>query len=193
MARFFHTLKTLHSWLGFFILPWLVLYGFTGFYLNHSKSINQFLASTPYDESQFPIRPEAEWLSIYEARQKAHQVWPNETIKNTKAVKYHGFVALEFSKPSGKVIIAIKSGHFYKKTRLYRFTYDISGTLVDRKFYWSYLFHYFHEVGWIDKSFGIWFADITAISLILFGFSGLFLFILPRKTKLKRFLFRHRR
>jgi len=48
------------------------------------------------------------------------------------------------------------------------------------------VFRYFHEVGWIDSSFGVWFADITAIALVLFGASGLILFIVPRQKKLKR-------
>ena len=186
MPRFFRTIRTLHSWMGFLILPWIVIYGFTGFYLNHSKTINQFLAASPYDESQFTLKPEPEWLTIEEAKQRANQFWPKEEITKAKAVEYHGFVSLNFTKPSGNVIVSVKTGHFYKKTRLYRYTYDASGVLVDRKFYWSYLFKYFHEVGWIDNRFGVWFADITAIALITFGISGLILFAMPRYPKMIR-------
>jgi len=188
MPRLFRIVRTLHSWMGFIILPWIVLYGVTGFYLNHAKSINQWLVSTPYDESRFVVRPEMAWLSSNEAHQKASQIWPDESITGSKAIEYHGFDAIRFTKPSGQVIIAIKTGHFYKKTMLYRFTYDTSGALVDRKIYWSYLFHYFHEVGWIDNSFGVWFADITTISLVLFGVSGLILFVIPRHKKFIRLM-----
>ncbi len=184
--RLLRSIRTLHSWIGFLILPWIILYGFTGFYLNHSKAINTLLMPTPYDESSFVVKPETEWLSVNEARQKAAQIWADEPITKAKAIEYHGFVAIQFTKPSGNVIVSIKTGHYYKKTRLYRYTYDHLGSLVDRKIYWSYVFRYFHEVGWIDSSFGVWFADITAIALVLFGASGLILFIVPRQKKLKR-------
>lgn len=185
-AGFFRNIKTLHSWLGFIILPWIIFYGFTGFYLNHSKMINQFLAKPVFDESQFEIKPENAWLSIPEARGIAEKFWRDETITNSKAVKYHGFIAINFTKPSGSIIVAIQTGHFYKKTRFYRNTYDASGHILDRKFYWSYLFSYFHEVGWINNSFGVWFADVTAMGLIFFGVTGLVLFILPRQRKILR-------
>lgn len=121
------------------------------------------------------------WLKL-----NAAQNWADEPITKAKAIEYHGFVAIQFTKPSGNVIVSIKTGHYYKKTRLYRYTYDPLGSLVDRKIYWSYVFRYFHEAGWIDNSFGVWFADITAIALVLFGASGLILFIVPRQKKLKR-------
>ena len=188
MQHFFRAIRTLHSWMGFLILPWIVLYGFTGFYLNHAKTIDAYLVSSTFDESQFVIKQEEEWLSVEEAREKSDLFWPDEKIINAKAVQYHGFVAIRFDKPSGSIIVAVKTGHFYKKTRLYRYTFDPSGALVDRKFYWSFLFKYFHEVGWIDNSYGIWFADVTAIALVIFGVSGLFLFIFPRQRKIVRFI-----
>lgn len=186
MPKFLRIIRSLHSWMGFIILPWIVLYGFTGFYLNHSKAINKLINASPYNESQFIVRPETEWLSLDAARERARQIWPNETILGTKAAEYHGFVTIQFSKPSGTVIVAIKTGHFYKKTRWYRHTYSPSGELRDRKVYWSYLFHYFHEAGWVNNRFGTLFADMTAIALILFGLSGLVLFAVPRQKKLVR-------
>ena len=66
---------------------------------------------TPYDESSFVIKPEAEWLSVNEARQKAAQIWADEPITKAKAIEYHGFVAIQFTKPSGNVIVSIKTGH----------------------------------------------------------------------------------
>jgi len=32
-------LRKVHSWLGIFILPWVVVIGLTGLYLNHSKLV----------------------------------------------------------------------------------------------------------------------------------------------------------
>jgi hypothetical protein len=186
MPRFFSVLRSVHSWLGFLILPWVIVYGITGFYLNHSKVVNQLLGSTSFDESQFQIASESESLSIASARQLAQKIWPDQQIIKERAIEYHGFASLQFFKPSGQVIVAIQTGHFYEKTRYYRYTYDPEGNLVDRKFYWSYLFRYFHEAGWIDNSFGVWFADITSLALIIFGLTGFYLFLLPRLRKLRR-------
>ena len=37
-----------------------------------------------------------------------------------------------------------------------------------------------HEQGWLTRTFGTWLADITAAAMVVFGLSGIVLFLVPR-------------
>ena len=50
---------------------------------------------------------------------------------------------------------------------------------------WSGLFKRLHVYGWVTKGFGTWLADIAAVSMVVFGISGLILFVNPRLRKRK--------
>ena len=51
-------LKTLHGWLGVFVLPWVLIIGLTGLYLNHESLVTGFLDGGSYDEAQFDVWPD---------------------------------------------------------------------------------------------------------------------------------------
>ena len=38
-AQVLRGLRTVHTWLGVLVVPWIIIIGATGFYLNHSKGI----------------------------------------------------------------------------------------------------------------------------------------------------------
>ncbi|SDJ33857.1 hypothetical protein SAMN05421850_11425 [Lutimaribacter saemankumensis] len=50
MAATLKFLRTLHSWLGLIALPWVILFGFTGFYLNHGQAIRSVLPLVSYED-----------------------------------------------------------------------------------------------------------------------------------------------
>ncbi|HSF63817.1 MAG TPA: PepSY domain-containing protein, partial [Paracoccaceae bacterium] len=59
-------LKTLHGWLGVLVLPWVLIIGLTGLYLNHERLVQGLLSGQGYDETRFdtwpdpsPMTPEA--------------------------------------------------------------------------------------------------------------------------------------
>ena len=54
MSRVLRSLRLVHSWLGVLVLPWIVLFGLTGFYLNHERAVLSLLPDGAYDES--PLR-----------------------------------------------------------------------------------------------------------------------------------------
>ena len=45
--------KTIHSWLGVMILPWVVAIGFTGLYMNHNDLILSLFPTAHYDTVHF--------------------------------------------------------------------------------------------------------------------------------------------
>ncbi|MFN3280590.1 MAG: hypothetical protein ACK40I_02810 [Tabrizicola sp.] len=52
-------LKTVHGWLGVIVLPWVIVIGLTGLFLNHEKLVMGWLEGEGYDEAQFDRWPGA--------------------------------------------------------------------------------------------------------------------------------------
>ena len=46
-------LKMVHGWLGVIVLPWVILIGLTGLFLNHERLVMGWLDGAGYDEAQF--------------------------------------------------------------------------------------------------------------------------------------------
>lgn len=185
-AAVLRMLRTVHGWLGVFILPWIIILGLTGFYLNHWQAVLSLLEPAPYDESRFDEWPVTEPVTLEAARAVALRVWPDEPIRRVREVTYHRRPAFEFRKDSGYVIVTRPTGHYFVKTRFRRRTYAPDGTLLHSKIYWGPLFKRLHETGWIDRRLGTWLADITALAMVFFGLSGLALWLLPRLGRARR-------
>lgn len=76
------TLKTLHSWLGILILPWILVIGMTGLYLNHWQFVNRVLTQASYDESQFDRWPNPVEQNLEGTILLAQTLWPDNNVRN---------------------------------------------------------------------------------------------------------------
>lgn len=181
---FIRLLKSLHGWLGFFVLPWIIVIGLTGIYLNHSKLILGYLPAGNYNEAKFDDWPKTN-LDEAAAKSIAVAVFPGDTLKKDKSTSYHGRDTVRFDGTDGQVIIALETGHYWVKTRYVRRTFDPDGRQLDTKLYWGSLFKRLHRTGWFDNTLGTWLADITAGAMVIFGLSGIILFLTPRLRRRK--------
>ncbi|NVK02875.1 MAG: PepSY domain-containing protein [Oceanospirillaceae bacterium] len=186
MGKIFRHLKTLHSWMGLIALPWVILFGLSGLYLNHPQLVSQILPDSAYGAEaemfaslDVPLTPET-------AANIARQYWPESPMNAIRQIKYHGFDAVEFTRGAGRIIVAKETGHYYTKTNFQNVLYSPQGEAVDRKIYWNYLLGVFHRNGWFSQTIGTILADITAIILIAFGLSGITLWYLPRHKRIKK-------
>ncbi len=179
-------LRTLHSWLGVLVLPWIVAIGATGFYLNHERAILPLFASADFDESRFGQWPGAAPATRDSALAVAARVWPGETPSKVLEQDYHGHPAYEIILPSGRVIVTKPTGHYFVKTRWSRRTYAPDGTLLHRKIYWGAVFKRLHVAGWLGRGAGTWLADLTSLAMVVFGLTGAVLWGLPRLGRLRR-------
>ncbi|MFT5006522.1 MAG: hypothetical protein ACI8YI_002149, partial [Paracoccaceae bacterium] len=173
-------LKTLHGWLGFFVMPWIIMIGLTGLYLNHSKLVSGLLPTSAYDEARFDDWQNPQALDQDAAKAVAVGVFPGDNFKLSSKTSYHNRDVHMFDGESGRVIVAAASGHYWVKTRFTRKTYDPDGRSVDSKIYWGSAFKTLHARGWITSGLGTWLADITAGAMVFFGLSGIFLFLAPK-------------
>jgi len=152
MGKIFRHLKTLHSWMGLIALPWVILFGLSGLYLNHPQLVSQILPDSAYGAEaemfaslDVPLTPET-------AANIARQYWPESPMNAIRQIKYHGFDAVEFTRGAGRIIVAKETGHYYTKTNFQNVLYSPQGEAVDRKIYWNYLLGVFHRNGWFQPN-----------------------------------------
>jgi len=182
--------RLLHSWFGVIALPWVIFFGLTGFYLNHPDAVRTILPLQTYEDNADVFPSLAQPISTEAAADVARNYWPKSKMLSIKNIEYHGFEAFEFEREAGYIIVVKSTGHYYVKSRIQNKMYSPNGKLLERKIYWNYVFGVFHRTGWLGWSIGTILADITAFSLMIFGFSGLVLWYLPKHRRFKRTLAR---
>jgi|TARA_B110000503_G_scaffold121838_1_gene185819 hypothetical protein len=177
--------KTLHGWLGVIILPWIILIGFTGLYLNHFELVNRALTAPSYNEAEFDSSPLARQRELVDAIDLSKTLWPEQDPRVAELIIYHDREAWRILVGPRTLIVDAATGHYWVKTRFRRQTYGPDGAQLHSKIYWGSLFKTFHENGWFNGDFGTWLADITAAAMVLFGLSGVYLFTAPRLRRRK--------
>jgi hypothetical protein len=183
-------LKTMHGWLGVVVLPWVLIIGLTGLYLNHERLVNGLLDGEGYDEAQFDAWPDPTPLTRNDALAVAQGLFPGQEVSVTEDTSYHDRAAAMFEVAGTEVIVALATGHYWIKSDFRRVTYAPDGQVLETKVYWGTIFKRLHVRGWLTSTFGTWLSDITAAAMVLFGLSGIVLFLMPR---LRRFRNRRQR
>lgn len=186
-AKLLKFFRVTHGWLGVFVFPWIFAIGLTGLYLNHKSLVLDWIGTNEYDESQFAQSPPRD-ITVTEALAIANLYWPDEEVLSLKDDKYHGFKSFIFKKDSGRIMVTQDTGHYFVKTNMTRRTFAPDGELLHRKIYWKSVFKWLHVRGWLNTDLGTWLADITAMAMVFFSLSGLWLFFAPRIKKIKRSL-----
>ena len=189
MAQIMKALRTIHSYMGVIALPWVILFGISGLYLNHPNLITIILPSSSYSDTSEQFEPIEIPLTSEQAADIARLYFTESPMKSIREINYHGFDSIEFQRESGTIIVSKETGHYYVKNNFQNVLHSADGVVVDRKIYWNYFLGVFHRTGWFGWSIGTLLADITAFVLIIFGISGITLWYLPRHRRFKRKLF----
>ncbi|MCW1919597.1 PepSY domain-containing protein [Rhodobacter sp. KR11] len=163
-------IKSLHGTLGLLIWPWLVMIALTGLYQNHQSAIDPWLPSdmiTAEDLQALPAFP---------------VTTPNLT--NPEPVTLFGRPA--WAEHDGSRGIDAATGATWA-TGTYLTTWaDAQGARIGWRMDWQKLFLRLHRAGWAGDQLGTWPADLAALALVLFGLSGLWLFLAPRLRRWRR-------
>ncbi|MCK4861655.1 MAG: PepSY domain-containing protein [Rhodobacteraceae bacterium] len=185
-AKTLKVLRASHAWLAIFVLPWVLMIGRTGFYLNHAKAILKLIEPTSYDELLFADWPNSVEVTRVSALDLAETIWLGEEVSKFASKAYHKRPSYIMDLPSGRVIVSRATGHYFVKYGFTRETYTPDGTLLHSKMYWGSIFKTLHTRGWLSSRFGTWIADITSFSLVFFSLTGMFLWWIPRVKKVGR-------
>ena len=186
VGGFLQACRSIHGWLGVLVMPWVVIIGATGFYLNHSRMFSPLFDHNKFSESQLEKFELPAPVTRESARLLGEKLWPEEPIKKISQKSYHGRQSYFVKKDQGTIIISIPTGHFYLKTRYTRRTYSKGEELLHTKIYWKRAFRDIHETGWMGGSFGTWLADTVAIAMMVFGLTGVFMWLAPKVQRLRR-------
>lgn len=184
MSRFLRLCRTIHSWMGVILLPWVIVIGATGFYLNHRDMVLSWIGQVEFSEQAFDAQKLQAQKTLDDARRLGETIWPAQPIKRIFREDYHGRESFHVRKNSGTIILSIPTGHYYVKTVTSRKTYSPDGQLLHFKRYWGRVFKQLHETGWLGGGMGTWLADIVGLCMILFGSTGLILWATPRLRRL---------
>lgn len=177
-------LRTLHAWMGAVILPWVVLAGFTGLYMNHPDLMGGFLASSQFDVAGFDQAVGAKSQTALSAREIAVAAVPDETVVLESDDTYLNRDVFVLVAGSTNVAVDKASGYYWLVTRYQRRLYAPDGTYLQRQIRWDRVMDSLHSDGWLGRGLGSWPADIAAAALIVFGLSGLYLFAAPRLRRI---------
>jgi len=179
---FERVVKSVHSWLGVMILPWVVAAGFTGLYMNHADLILSVFPKTEhYDASLFDGAPLARQVDEPAAERIAAVIAPGAELKLSGDEDwFHDRHVYTFDAGSYDVIIDRATGFGWTDSRYATRTYAPDGTRLHLRIRWGRVLSSIHERGWVGTGLGSWLADIAAGALVVFGLSGLVLFVAPR-------------
>lgn len=189
MAQVLKVFRTIHSYLGIIALPWVILFGISGLYLNHPNLISNILPASSYSNTSEKFTPLETPLTSEQAADIARLYFQDSPMKSIREIEYHGFNSIEFQRESGTIIVSKETGHYYVKSNFQNVLHSADGVVVDRKIYWNYFLGVFHRTGWFGWSIGTILADITAFALIIFGISGMTIWYIPRHRRFKRKVF----
>ena len=171
-------LKTVHGWLGVLILPWVIIAGLTGIYMNHSKLVLSVLpAAQPVAElldGQPQVAATAEQIRGLSLSLLGPQ---SGDIISTK---FNGRPVFKATSGQRQLRMDKATGAYWVSGPILQVLYAASGERLETSVRWSHLLNQLHRRGWASEMLGTWPADLTAGALTFFGFSGLYLFLAPR-------------
>ncbi len=183
MFGFERLMRSLHTWLGVMILPWVIIAGVTGLYMNHSSLI---LSIFPASDVSGPIlRAPAAPQTEDTAAQIVQALYPDTAFDPMGGTKQNGRKGYVFAAKDLEAMVDQDTGYVYVKSRYFLSLYSNTGDRIATKPYWSKILSRLHRDGWVGGALGSWPADIVAAALVIFGSTGLYLFTAPRLRRAK--------
>ena len=161
--------------------------GMTGYYMNHEKFVLSFFPEkTTTSSDAFLSARGARPVSQSDAQKIAsdHDFGMKYAPNDTK--RYRGTSIFRFKEGSHNTIYVDKNSGGYWHLKRYKITaFDHQGNRLGSELRWGRIFSSIHERGFVGESLGRWLADMTAIALMIFSASGIFIFISPRVRRAK--------
>ncbi len=175
-------LRWLHGWLGALILPWVILAGLTGLYLNHRSLILPLFPVTHLPDPAFYAAAGTGQAveTAAGAIATAARLRPGASYAITTDQTYAGRWVWTVDAGDDAVVIDRETGFTWIETRYRTIAYAPDGTRLATEWRWSRILSSLHTRGWVGTRLGYWPADLTAAALVVFGTSGLILFWTPR-------------
>lgn len=173
-------LRQVHGWLGILVLPWVLIIGLTGLYMNHSRLVLSWLPESSAAVPSFAALPGARKVNVAAALVIARRVWPETVFGISGDDSYRGRDVFTLEGETGDVIVDRATGLFWTRTDYVIAVHDPTGAQIGSEIRWRRILRMLHTDGWLGGALGSWPVDIAAAALVGFALSGLVLFVAPR-------------
>jgi hypothetical protein len=174
-------LRTVHGWLGALILPWVILAGLTGLYLNHRDAVEDWLPVTLEAEmAGMDHAPGIAPVTAEGAFALAARVHPGTEASLKRDATWRNRAVWWIDTAEGDVIVDRDTGHVWLEESYLITMLAPDGAEMGHEVRWSRVVSSLHERGWLGTGLGRWLADTTAVALVVFGVTGIVLFLSPR-------------
>ena len=185
MMWFNQKIRALHKWLGLLLFPWVIAYGLTGFYMNHSRWVLDQFPDDQFDSLRVDDQPGA-LTSPEDFRDWVLASPYKDQLSNIVEKDYHDKPAWIITlKDKSQVIVFKDSSQYALKNNYRRLLLDENGDVLDREIYWGGIFKELHARGMVASPFSTLFADIFSFILVGFGVSGLLVWGFPKIMRAK--------
>jgi uncharacterized iron-regulated membrane protein len=175
-------LKSLHSWLGVLVLPWVIVAGLTGLYMNHEELVLSVFPDRDLGADRFRSGGTAQT----EASARALAEGLFGAVGPVRDKTYEGRPTFSFKQGDRvEVLVDRATGHLWYASGYAVTLYAPDGQVLAQRLRWGRVLSSLHRRGWVGGDLGTWLADITAVALMVFGSSGLVLFFAPRVRRWK--------
>ncbi len=171
-------LKTVHGWLGVLILPWVIVAGLTGIYMNHSKLVLSVLPAAQPVTAILDGQPQLAVTAQQMRSLSLSLLGPQSS--DALSTKFNGRAVFTATSGPRQLRLDKATGAYWVSGPLLHVLYSASGERLETTVRWSHLLNQLHRRGWASEMLGTWPADLTAGALTIFSFSGLYLFLAPR-------------
>lgn len=175
--------RSYHKWLGLLLFPWVIIYGVTGFYMNHPALV---LSVFPADRLDEKIVEDAVGRFAQPEQLRAWLLAQSHA-DNLRAIReemYHGHNAWIVTLRDEREIILFKNSTQHIEKSVYsRILLAQDSEVLDRRIYWRRILEEFHKRGLVASPWGPLLADVFAAILVMFGISGILTWTLPRLAR----------
>lgn len=182
-------LRTLHGWLGLLVLPWIILAGLTGLFENHGQLFLRMLPQSVFTAEMLqglPPKPvDALAVQTLALRLGLPQSQPPVA---TRVLSRPGF---KVSAGTTTLVVDGATGAYWLEVPYVSTLYTADGAKIASRIRWARVMVSWHRAGWLGTGLGTWPADITAAAMMVFGVSGIYLFLAPRLRRMRNRRARH--
>ena len=176
-------LRTLHGWLGLLVLPWIILAGLTGLFENHGGLFQQILPQGMFSAQMVQALPDqpvqaagVQALATRLALQDTGRPLPATILDRP------GF---RMNAQGVTLLVDGATGAYWLEGPFQSTLYAPEGRQIASRIRWAQVMIGWHRAGWLGAGLGTWPADITAAAMMVFGCSGIYLFLAPRLRRLR--------
>jgi hypothetical protein len=180
-------IKIIHGWMGVLVLPWVIIFGLTGFFLNHQHLLGEWPDADLLQQA-LPQDAAGRLASQDQVEGWLKSIRPGVEIKSMQQGDLNGSLAWQVEIVGGTITAPVNSSSYFEVTPMQVRLFDAQGDVVRRDINWKRISRELHVHGWLSDAPGTLIADAFSFILVGFGISGLALWGWPRlrRVALKR-------